>query len=252
MTNDARSLLGIPRSFKGLFKIYPPKIKDVLENDNFNKYLSIFTISQEDIEDQIFTTEDDVKIGEGEIPTPFMYLQKICAQPEYLKLVQEGFKFFTHEELTFIPEKEMFLLGNLEDIIMNMKDSNDLPILDGEDYFDFQNAIREVMGQEPQEPYNYNMHPKARRMKAKQRYRDKIKAKQGQKAGSFINNLVSICCMGIGITPLNIGEMSYASISLLTTKYQLKEKYDLDIRSLLAGASSKKIKPKYWMQEDKE
>ena len=33
----------------------------------------------------------------------------------------------------------------------------------------------------------------------------------------------------------------------------LSEKYDIDIRSLLAGADSKKVKPKYWIRNsDKE
>jgi hypothetical protein len=59
--------------------------------------------------------------------------------------------------------------------------------------------------------------------------------------------------MGIGITPLNIGEMSYASIGSIMNMMQNKEKYDIDIRSLLAGADSKKIKPTYWIRNsDKE
>ena len=54
--------------------------------------------------------------------------------------------------------------------------------------------------------------------------------------------------MGIGITPLNIGELSYASIGVIMNMMQDKEKYDIDIRSLLARASSKKVKPKYWIR----
>jgi hypothetical protein len=54
--------------------------------------------------------------------------------------------------------------------------------------------------------------------------------------------------MGIGITPMNIGDMSYAAVDPLMRMMQNKEKYDIDIRSLLAGADSKKVKPKYWMQ----
>ena len=56
--------------------------------------------------------------------------------------------------------------------------------------------------------------------------------------------------MGIGITPLNIGELSYGSISTIMNMMQEKEKYDIDIRSLLAGADSKKIKPKYWIRNN--
>ena len=84
-------------------------------------------------------------------------------------------------------------------------------------------------------------------MKAKARYRDKIKAKQN--AGLDLTSLMAaICCMGMGLNPLNIGEMSYASISILINTYQNKEKYEIDIASIQAGADSKKINPKYWIK----
>jgi hypothetical protein len=45
------------------------------------------------------------------------------------------------------------------------------------------------------------------------RKRDAIKANQKNKGGITLStSLVAICCMGIGITPLNIGEMSYAAV----------------------------------------
>nr|DAE11697.1 MAG TPA: hypothetical protein [Siphoviridae sp. ct2vX3] len=31
--------------------------------------------------------------------------------------------------------------------------------------------------------------------------------------------MTSICCMGIGITPLNVGELSYAAVSELIRRY---------------------------------
>jgi hypothetical protein len=37
--------------------------------------------------------------------------------------------------------------------------------------------------------------------------------------------MTSICCMGIGITPLNIGEMSYIAMEAILRQYQNKEKY---------------------------
>ena len=84
-------------------------------------------------------------------------------------------------------------------------------------------------------------------MKALARYRDKIKAKQGGGI-NLITSLAAICCMGIGITPLNIGEMSYAAVSILINTYQNKEKYEIDIASIQAGANSKKVNPKYWIK----
>jgi hypothetical protein len=50
-------------------------------------------------------------------------------------------------------------------------------------------------------------------IKRRARERDRKKAKQHSKDGiSFNACLTAICCMGIGITPLNIGEMSYAAV----------------------------------------
>jgi hypothetical protein len=84
-------------------------------------------------------------------------------------------------------------------------------------------------------------------MKAKARYRDRVKAKKGLGL-KLLSTISSICCMGYGLNPLNIGELSYAAIPVLLATYQEKEKYDIDIRSLLAGADSKKVKPKYWIR----
>ena len=103
------------------------------------------------------------------------------------------------------------------------------------------------MGEKALEPPNPNEDPRIKKMKAKARYRDKIKAKKGGGL-SLQTSLEAICCMGIGITPLNIGELSYASISTLMKTYQEKEKYEIDVRSLQAGADSKKVKPKYWIR----
>ena len=65
----------------------------------------------------------------------------------------------------------------------------------------------------PPEPINPDEDPRIRRIKEKARERDRIKAKQGNKGGISLDTcLTAICCMGIGITPLNIGEMSYAAI----------------------------------------
>ena len=65
----------------------------------------------------------------------------------------------------------------------------------------------------PPEPIDPDEDPRITEIKRKARERDKIKAKHNNKNGISLSTcLVAICCMGIGLTPLNIGEMSYASI----------------------------------------
>ena len=57
------------------------------------------------------------------------------------------------------------------------------------------------------EAYNPDENSKVRYFKAKARMRDRVKAKSKDSL-TLGSTLASICCMGIGLTPLNIGELS--------------------------------------------
>ena len=54
---------------------------------------------------------------------------------------------------------------------------DDLILLEEEDYFEFQQYIRAVLGIKLVEEYDPNMHWKVREMKAKARERERVKAK---------------------------------------------------------------------------
>lgn len=151
--------------------------------------------------------------------------------------------FFTHETVYLYFEQKQIIMGDLTGV----KSVDELRVLKEEDFFEFQNLIRMSVGSPAIEPPHPNEDPRVKAIKAKARYRDKIKAKQGKNL-TLDTILASICCMDLGLNPLNIGELSYAAIPALMARYQEKEKYGLDIDSLLAGADSKKVKPKYWIR----
>ena len=44
-------LLGYPVDFKHICMVYPPKVKDVVTNQNYNIYSRLLTFSQEEIEE---------------------------------------------------------------------------------------------------------------------------------------------------------------------------------------------------------
>ena len=48
---DEKIFLGYPTSFKDICKIYPPTVNEVVANDDFYKYQSLFTMSQEELDD---------------------------------------------------------------------------------------------------------------------------------------------------------------------------------------------------------
>ena len=244
--------IGLPSQFKPGILIYPPKVKDVIGNSNYGLYGKILTQSQEDIEDKFIEEKNPQK----DYPTPIEALLNNCYHHKnFEQLCKQAFEFFLHEEVTFLYEQKIIVIGNLEEVLKTVSSIEEVIMLREEDFFEFQNAIRECIGKKPIEPPDPNEHPKVKEMKRKARYRDRVKEKQMAKSKDGITlftSLVSICCMGLGITPLNIGEMSYIALESILRKYQEKEKYQLDIDSLLAGADSKKVKPKYWIRNFEE
>ena len=247
MIND-KVFLGTPIDFKDICKIYPPQVNDVVNDDNFNSYQSLFTITQEELDEAYLQDENVVQI-----PTPFQYLlMNYYQNEEVAEVINKAFNFFIKEPVTIVPEIEMLLIGKSEEELDPDVDLENPRLLNEENFFDFQNQIRLVVGREkvnPPEKEEEELDPRVKRWKMKVRESEKIiQKKKSKEAPTFGTLLAAICCMGIGLNPLNIGEMSYACVHWLIAMYQQNEEYDVDIRALLAGADSKKVKPKYWIK----
>ncbi len=241
---DSNSFLGLPFWFQTICQIYPPKIKDILTEKNYPVYRKILFSTQEDIEDEYA----EQRLPMNEVPTPLEYIFMLAESDERIKkIVVESIEFFIKEPVLLLMENRMIIVGDLKESLLNAKSVRDLRVITKDNYFDFQNALRRAVGEKEVEPYNPNENPKVKYFKAKARLRDRIKAKSKDSL-TLGTTLASICCMGIGITPLNVGELSQAAISVIMRYYQEKHKYDIDIESLIAGADSKKVKPQFWIR----
>ena len=237
------TFLGEPSWFKNICQIYPPKVKDVVTNQDFSNFQTILLISAEEIENLFIKKKQKIYT----YPTPLEFLLANCYNNKnYEELTRKAFMFFIREKITILYDLKAIWIGDTAEL-SNIDNLQQLRLLNEENFLDLQNSIRKALGEKPKEPPNPNEDPRVKRIKAKARYRDRVKAKKDKGIG-FSTSLTSICCMGIGITPLNVGELSYAAVSELIRRYQEKEKYETDISSLLAGADSKKVKPKYWIR----
>ena len=248
--SNANFFLGLPVSFKEKCFIYPPSINDGLANENFSIYKHLLTLSQEEIEDDYIKNNPDAKQLDGLTPLEFL-LNNAYHNKKFENLAMQAFEFFIHQPVTFLYEKKAILIGNLRDLLMKQTKLEHLILIEESDYFDFQNLIREALSVDAVEKPNPNEHPRIKAMKAKARYRDKIKAKKGIGV-DLQTSLAAICCMNVGLSPLNVGKITFVALRALTNIYQQKEKYELDIDSLLAGADSKRVKPKYWITKINE
>lgn len=243
---NSYAFLALPIRKKN-YSVYPPTLNDSLNNPNFTQWEGLFTTSQEELEDSIHEHNPSY---DGPIPTPWLFLLGSAYEDkEFENTIREAFRFFLHEEITILYESQVIVLGNLEEELTKVSSAEELRIIDEEEFFNLQNTVRTSLGITPVEKPDPDESPRLKRMKAKARLRDRVKAKKGMGL-SLGDSLVSICCMGIGLTPLNIGEISYAALGKIIDRYQKKEAYETDIQSILAGADAKKIHPKYWITNE--
>lgn len=253
MSIDIKSFLGKPFSYEDITMIYPPTVKDIADEPRALIFGKILTMSQEDIWDAINDSEEKDssepfyrwKLPEN-APTPLQDLIASAVNPDMRTIIQEGIKFFTHEEVLLLPQGLIVFTAGAESI----EKIEDLRMLTSDNFFGFQNAIRVSLGQEALKEPNLEDPPKIAEMKAKARRRDRLKAKGSKKedAGmTFKSTLSALCCMGIGLTPLNIEGLSYAAIQSLMETYVNKERYDNNMSFIAGGADPKKMTIKYWM-----
>lgn len=247
--NSAKLFLNKPVEIFTNVYIYPPTVNDVLDNSDFRVIRPLLTLTQEEIEDYYAEKKQKGEEIGTTIPTPFQYLMK-CAftDEEFLKIAKKAFLFFLKKDAFFLFEEKKIAFMDLNNLPAKIEDLDSIFFLTEENFFSFQNLIRAAIGDAPAIPPDPTEHPKVKAMKAKARYRDKIKEKKA-KGASFKTSLAAICCMGLGINPLNVGELSYSAMQLLMRTYREKEKYDIDIRSLLAGADASKMKMNYWIRD---
>lgn len=237
-TEDA--FFGMPLEVNNLCFVYPPKIKDIIQlgYEVFNIYSSFLTRSQEDIEDEI-TKDKTHQIKPEEIPNPFIFLLTIMSLSKEIEAtVKKAFQFFIHDEVTPLYDLQTIVLGPIKE----------KRFLTADNFFDFQNAVRAAIGIKMIEKPDPNEHPRVRYFKAKQRARDRAKAKQNNLKITKLSTLItSICCMNMGVNPTNVQELTFASINALIDRYNEKDSFETHIAVQLASGSNKE-KP-YWIRD---
>lgn len=230
--------LGWTCEFGDVCLLYPPLIGDILKvgYDNFRLYYGILTTTQEEIQDRF--VKNNIQ---GDIPTPFKYLLDMTQFQDGYEILQNAFRFFVHDRVEFLLESGRIAIGDL----------TEKHFLTEENFEDFQNCIRQLNGDKPIEKEDETIDPRLARMKAKQRLRDRVKAKQAQEKiqYSFSTLMMATCCLGVGVTVFNIDKLPYSTMMKFHQLIAYKDKFETDTASLIAGADSNKVNLEYWVKD---
>ena len=145
-----------PQRFGDICKIYPPSVNEIIDNPNFPLYRKLLTISQEEIEDLYIE-----KNIEGRVPTPLEYLLSASYNEKKIEsILKEAITFFVHDKVSFLYEQKSIVIGDLIEIVKTLKSVEELKLIKEDNFFDFQNLIREALGDKPIEPPNPNEDPR--------------------------------------------------------------------------------------------
>jgi hypothetical protein len=245
----AQAYMGLPSLLESVpCLVHPLSMKEVcvMGESRYGQYLRILLTDV----DEIVAQHEDDKDNEAGIKKikDWSNLEYLCNKA---KINQPFFIDLQQALLTFLREKVTILLDEHEIIVGDIYDRK---IISAATFCDFQNILR-LQNNRPiklSEQEKEKESATARKFRLLREKREAVKAKQAAKDGNLLSlttYMSVLCTYGIGITPLNVGELSVVSFYCLLNMKQEKTKYELDISQLLAGASPKKVKPVTWIKE---
>ena len=210
------------------------EIEELTESKYF-QYISILTINKnsfkvEDEEIALFDLVFAVCTREEEFRNLFISSMS-CFLREEIKMYanNSGFFFYTEnkEICSFITK------DNYNDIIEVIK---------------LQNCLTKKIEDE-ENPANEKARQILERQKRARALLTKAK-KQGDGEPLTLADLVSILSSnGNGVTPFNVWDLNFYMFNNQFNRMKMLEEYDINIRSLLAGAKSEDIQLKHWMSK---
>lgn len=243
----ALSFLNFPFAFEDICFIHPISVESIISLDQeYDKSLQLLTINRIFIKDLL--KQKDIQISnDNELNTisPLAYLMKSCqVHPEIIKDLEKAFLIFIKEKATILYDLNKIVIG----------DYSDKRILDETNFSDFQNVIR-IQNKIPIiQDIPENEDPRAKRFRELREYRDFIKLNQkntDKDSADFLTLMSVLCSSNCNITPFNIKQLSIYSFYSLLNINMARERYDVEMNYLYAGADSKKLKPKHYLIKDK-
>lgn len=210
--------------------VHQLKIKEIFDigSENFFKSLALLTMSEQKIQSL-------TKVAEA---NTFDFLCEMSkTKDDFKNDVCEAISLFTKEEVYFFG-LPFFQIGE-------PMENGDTRVIDKNNF----NELRSILQQQNFLDENSGKQTKAaskisQKMEENRRKINKIK---GAVDLEFVDLVASLPLTGCNLNITQVLELTYYSFNDQFKRSRKKDQYETNIRSLLAGASSKKIKLKDWV-----
>lgn len=229
-------------------KIHPFTIRDIKDIGGelvFNSYLSALTINQ----DRLLQGEEDNTKNNQETDIPDFHLA------HYICNADEDFRNTYLKAMSFVLKESVGIC----DLGFYIGETHEYRIINHENYDEFvhivklQNCIEKVDNKSNQDnPANDKAKELLEKRKKLREKLNKIKNKDSDGEGEPLTlaDLVSILCAnGNNINIFNVWDLSFYAFNDQFNRMKMLDDYQVNVRSILAGADPKEIELKHWMSK---
>jgi len=210
------------------------EIEELTESKYF-QYVSILAINK-----------DSFQVKDEEI-TLFDLVFAVCVkEEEFRSLFLKSMGYFLREEIKMYANSNgFFFYTENEEICSFITKDNYSDIIE---VIKLQNCLTKKI-EEEENPANEKARQILERQKRARALLAKAK-KQGDGEPLTLADLISILTSnGNGVTAFNVWDMNFYMFNNQFNRMKMLDEYDINIRSLLAGAKSEDIQLKHWMSK---
>ena len=237
---------GTPIFIDDICAVYPAKIGEIVDigYDEFQKYLGIIIAEKPTAQGK---NQEMAALLDG--ITDFQYLILMSQLDKTTNnLLKSAFRFFTHEDVTFILDPPQIVVGPVEEKhILNEEKFSDLQRLIRRMYFVEQEGEEIIINPDDSEATKkLKMQMRANREKVRQaKARKAAREKSDLKFSDLIGSITINNC---GLNMENIWNITYYAFHDQLKRMGWRDQFDMNNRAALAGAKLKKNQLKHWMR----
>lgn len=233
----AQAYLCLPSNLSDVCKVYPVKLKSVIEMGylEYSRRLNTLLLTEIDIQN-IIKEKINEEVSLEEIH-PLKYLLDCADQNDIFSLeLQLMFITFLQEDVLLLPDQSSILVGNIKE----------KRLITEENFKDFQDILRIQNRKEIKEGPPKNETYGERKMRLLREKVAAAKRKQAEKEGNSSELSLADELEIASVYNIDIENCSLYAFYGLLRRHQARDKYLQDIQMLCAGADTKEIKIKYW------
>lgn len=221
--------------------IYPINIGEIAKigTQKFFRYLNLLTFSQEDVNEAL----KEMGINSEEQITPFQFIVMSSRFEDFSLEIKQAFSTFIREKVEILLDESVIAIGG---------ETSEVRYLTEENFSQFQQIL--ILQNNLEKSKNEDRLNKPSNAIA-ERIIQKIKKNQKKSTGDdlveFADLVSCLAARGNGINIFNVWDLNYYSFNDQFQRVKMIEEYDMNVRSILAGADPKKVELKHWIRSIK-